>query len=111
MLNKLTVHGFKSIERQTIALGALNILIGANGSGKSNLLVALSFFKNSVLGKPDVLVKQLGGADRLLFHGKKLRRNEQIIRLEWKQEILMPILMQIRCLMAPRGALAQCTSG
>jgi predicted ATPase len=71
MLNKLTVHGFKSIERQTIALGALNILIGANGSGKSNLLAALSFFKNSALGKPDVLVKQLGGADRLLFHGKK----------------------------------------
>jgi predicted ATPase len=71
MLNKLTVHGFKSIERQTIALGALNLLIGANGSGKSNLLVALSFFKNSVLGKPDVLVKQLGGAASLLFHGKK----------------------------------------
>ena len=71
MIKKLTVHGFKSIERQTIELGALNVLIGANGSGKSNLLGALSFFKTSVLGKRDVLVKQLGGADRLLYHGKK----------------------------------------
>jgi hypothetical protein len=35
------------------------------------LLVTLLFFKNPVLGKSDVLVKQLGGADRLLFHGKK----------------------------------------
>lgn len=71
MLKKLTVHGFKSIERQTIALGALNVLIGANGSGKSNLLGALSFFKASVLGNADTLVKQLGGANRLLYHGKK----------------------------------------
>jgi predicted ATPase len=71
MIKKLTVHGFKSIDRQTIALGALNVLIGANGSGKSNLLGALSFFKTSALGSSDVLVKQLGGADRLLYHGKK----------------------------------------
>lgn len=71
MLKKLTVHGFKSIERQTIELGALNVLIGANGSGKSNLLGALSFFKESALGNRDVLVKRFGGADRLLYHGKK----------------------------------------
>ncbi len=71
MLKKLTVHGFKSIEQQTIVLGALNVLIGANGSGKSNLLGALSFFKESALGNRDVLVKRLGGANRLLYHGKK----------------------------------------
>ena len=53
MLKKLTVHGFKSIERQIIELGSLNVLIGANGSGKSNLLAALSFFRTSALGHPD----------------------------------------------------------
>ena len=56
MLKKLTVHGFKSIERQTIELGPLNVLIGANGSGKSNLLGALSFFRTSALGNSDVRV-------------------------------------------------------
>ena len=71
MIRKLTILGFKSIERQTIELGALNVLIGANGSGKSNLLSALSFFRASALGNMDALVKQLGGADRLLYHGKK----------------------------------------
>ena len=71
MLKKITIHGFKSIDRQTIELGALNVLIGANGSGKSNLLNAFSFFRASALGDRDVLVKRLGGADRLLFHGKK----------------------------------------
>lgn len=71
MLKKLTVHGFKSIERQTIELGALNVLIGANGSGKSNLLSALSFFRASALGSLDAFVTRSGGADRLLYHGKK----------------------------------------
>lgn len=74
MLKKLTIHGFKSIERQTIELGALNVLIGANGSGKSNLLAALAFFKGSALGKRDILVKRCGGADRLLHHGKKVTK-------------------------------------
>jgi predicted ATPase len=71
MLKKLTVQGFKSIERQTIELGSLNVLIGANGSGKSHLLAALSFFRTSALGHLDVRVKQMGGADRVLYHGKK----------------------------------------
>ena len=71
MLKKLTIHGFKSIERQIIELGALNVLIGANGSGKSNLLGAFSFFRASALGDRDTVVKRAGGADRVLFHGKK----------------------------------------
>jgi predicted ATPase len=71
MLSKITVHGFKSIERQTLELGALNVLIGANGSGKSNLLNAISFFRASAAGERVELVQRLGGADRLLFHGKK----------------------------------------
>lgn len=75
MLKKMTVQGFKSIEKQTIALGALNVLIGANGSGKSNLLSALSFFRSSALGNLDTVVKQLGGADRLLYHGKKTTKS------------------------------------
>ena len=74
MLKKITIHGFKSIERQTIELGALNVLIGANGSGKSNLLAALAFFRASALGDRDMVVKRAGGADRLLFHGKKIPR-------------------------------------
>jgi predicted ATPase len=67
------VQGFKSIEQQTIELGALNVVIGANGSGKSNLLGALSYFRASALGNRD-LVKRLGGAERLLYHGKKITK-------------------------------------
>lgn len=43
MLTKLELHGFKSIRHLSdLTLQPLNVLIGANGSGKSNLI---SFFK------------------------------------------------------------------
>ncbi len=39
MLDKLTIRGFKSIELlEDFELGNLNVLIGANGSGKSNFV-------------------------------------------------------------------------
>ncbi len=42
-LNKISLEGYKSIRQcRDLALSNLNVLIGANGSGKSNFL---SFFK------------------------------------------------------------------
>ncbi|RKZ78364.1 MAG: recombinase RecF [Candidatus Parabeggiatoa sp. nov. 1] len=42
MLKKLQVQNFKSILSDTIELGQLNVFIGENGAGKSNLLEALA---------------------------------------------------------------------
>lgn len=41
MIERIVVNNFKSIERMDIQLGRLNVLIGANGSGKSNVLEAI----------------------------------------------------------------------
>ena len=37
-LRSITIEGFKSIREATIELGSLNVLIGENGSGKSNFV-------------------------------------------------------------------------
>ena len=37
-LHTLTIEGFKSIKHAELALGDLNVVIGANGAGKSNLI-------------------------------------------------------------------------
>ena len=37
-LRKITIDGFKSIEHAELELGDLNVVIGANGSGKSNFI-------------------------------------------------------------------------
>jgi predicted ATPase len=70
-LSKLILHGYKSIASCEIELGKLNILIGANGAGKSNFI---GFFK--LIGK--VLDQQLqsavgtsGGPDAMLHFGRK----------------------------------------
>ena len=41
-LNSITIRGYRSIKEATVELRPLNVLIGANGAGKSNLI---SFFK------------------------------------------------------------------
>lgn len=70
-LTGVRIEGFKSLKRVDLGLGDINILIGANGSGKSNFV---SFFRmlnhmmNHGLGR---FTGEAGGASDLLFHGAK----------------------------------------
>ncbi|MBF0462745.1 MAG: AAA family ATPase [Magnetococcales bacterium] len=41
MLEKLRIQGFKSIQDETFAFGQVNVFIGGNGSGKSNIFEAM----------------------------------------------------------------------
>lgn len=41
MIDRIVIKNFKSIEELDFQLGRLNVLIGANGSGKSNVLEAI----------------------------------------------------------------------
>jgi len=51
MIETLTVKSFKSLESVTVELGSVNVFIGANGSGKSNLLEALGILSAAADGK------------------------------------------------------------
>jgi predicted ATPase len=72
MLTRLDISGFKSIKQLSgMELRPLNVLIGANGAGKSNLI---SFFKmlNWMLPSPGNLqlyIGRVGGANILLHDG------------------------------------------
>ena len=41
MIDRIVVENFKSLRRVDLKLGRMNLLIGANASGKSNFLDAL----------------------------------------------------------------------
>jgi predicted ATPase len=50
---RIEIKGFKSIVEQSIELGALNVLIGANGSGKTALLEAIGVLGAAADGRVD----------------------------------------------------------
>ena len=53
MLTNLFVKTFKSLGDVTVDLGRVNVFIGANGSGKTNLLEALGILSAAANGKVD----------------------------------------------------------
>ncbi len=61
MIRRLRVKSFKSLEDVDVELGLVNVFIGANGSGKSNLLEALGVLSAAADGKVnDQTLKQRG---------------------------------------------------
>ena len=53
MIESFSVRTFKSLEDVTVDLGRVNVFIGANGSGKSNLLEALGVLSAAADGRVD----------------------------------------------------------
>src|SRR5690349_413008 len=70
-LDRIRVAGFKSIRDQSLELRPLNILIGANGAGKSNFIEVFRLLHEIVDQNLQLAVARLGGADRLLHFGSK----------------------------------------
>jgi len=73
-LSKCIVTGFKSIEHAEIELRALNVLIGANGAGKSNFVGVFELLRAVVAGRLQSYVLKQGGADALLRFGRAQTR-------------------------------------
>ncbi|MYE60316.1 MAG: AAA family ATPase, partial [Alphaproteobacteria bacterium] len=79
MLKSIAIAGFKSFGAEVVApLGPLNVLIGANGSGKSNFLEALSFLQAYAPGNIQAYVERSGGADKILHFGSRQAENVQL---------------------------------
>lgn len=78
-IHKLTVKGFKSIKcLEDFELKNLNVLIGANGAGKSNFIQFFLVVKEMIedpdgkKGTFDSYIKKHGGAERFLYQGPKV---------------------------------------
>src|SRR5712692_3433009 len=71
-LNKISVAGYKSMrDCHDLELGRLNVLIGANGSGKSNLVSFFAFLNAAMKGELQIFVGRTGAAHSLLHFGPK----------------------------------------
>src|SRR5712675_989945 len=72
-LTKISVRGFKSIQAlEDFDLRPLNVLVGANGAGKSNFLGAFRLISELVASRLQTFVQKEGGPDRLLFRTRRI---------------------------------------
>jgi len=71
-IRKLTIEGFKSIRKQELELRTLNILIGANGAGKSNFIGFFRLLRELIEQRLQVALQKEGGADACLYFGPKV---------------------------------------
>jgi predicted ATPase len=78
-LERVHIAGFGSLADVTFEPGPLTVLIGANGSGKSNLLRTFKMVPLMRTGSLGKLVGDAGGASALLHYGPK---RTQAISLE-----------------------------
>ncbi|HLA45742.1 MAG TPA: AAA family ATPase, partial [Aggregatilineales bacterium] len=71
-LNRIQVKGFKSIREMDLELRPLNVLIGANGAGKSNFIEVFRLLHEIVNERLQYYVAKSGGADRFLHFGQRI---------------------------------------
>ena len=71
-LQRLTLNGFKSIKAMDLELHPLNILIGANGAGKSNLISFFKMLNEMMAARFQLYIGTSGRAQSLLHFGPKI---------------------------------------
>ena len=81
-LQRVKLSGFKSIREMDIELRPLNVLIGANGAGKSNLVSFFKMLNEMMAGHLQKFIATSGHAHSLLHFGPKVT-SEIAARLEF----------------------------
>ena len=71
-LSSIAVRGYRSIEDAQLELRPLNVLIGANGAGKSNLISFFKMMNEMMTGHLQRYVASTGHATSNLYFGPKV---------------------------------------
>jgi predicted ATPase len=71
-MDYIEIKGYKSIKNQRIDFRNINILIGANGSGKSNFISFFEFLNKLYNRNLQEYISLKGGENKILFEGKEV---------------------------------------
>jgi predicted ATPase len=70
-MDYIEIKGYKSIREAKVELTPINILIGANGSGKSNFISFFEFLNRLYNQNLKEYIALNGGSEKILHHGAK----------------------------------------
>ena len=82
MITKLHIEGYKSIKNQNIELRPINILIGGNGTGKTNFISTFNLLRSIFEGNLQNYVSKKGSTNNLLYMGKKQTTKIKSLNIE-----------------------------
>jgi predicted ATPase len=87
-LKAVGIRNFKSIAKAEVSLSHLTVLVGRNGSGKSNFLDALRFVADSLQSSLDHSIKSRGGIDsvrrRSTGHPRNFAISLEVVLPDWQ---------------------------
>lgn len=93
-LKEVRISGYKSLGTDThpikIELRNLNIIIGANGAGKSNFISFFQMLANMMTGALQIYIGKNGSSESLLQFGSKKTRTIALATLFLQPPELMP---------------------
>ena len=75
IINSIEIEGYKSIKKTILELKSINLLIGSNGSGKSNFISFFEFLNQLYEQKLEAYISLRGGQEKMLFQGLKVSSN------------------------------------
>ena len=88
LLRRVRIRNYRSIGNCHVKLASLNVLVGRNGSGKSNFLDALSFLADGLGSSLDNAIKARGGIDevrrRSTGHPRNFRIELELVLTRWQ---------------------------
>lgn len=72
-LTSIEIDNYRSIRRLHLPVGALNVFVGRNGTGKTNLYRALSLLQQAAFGRITRAIAEEGGIESVLWAGDRRR--------------------------------------
>ncbi|WP_224740711.1 AAA family ATPase [Olleya marilimosa] len=75
IIDYIEIEGYKSIKKTKLELKPINILIGSNGSGKSNFISFFEFLNQLYEQKLEEYIALRGGQEKMLYQGLKTTVN------------------------------------
>ncbi|MDM8525125.1 AAA family ATPase [Desulfococcaceae bacterium HSG8] len=77
-LDRLTIRGFKSVQiLENFEFRNLNVFIGGNGAGKSNLITFFRLLRKIIDGSLNEYILSGGGFSDFLFNGRKVTSEQE----------------------------------
>jgi predicted ATPase len=81
-LRSLAVRGYRSIQRVFVRLGQVNVIVGANGCGKSNLYRSLFLLTAAADGRLSRTLALEGGMPSALWAGEQRKGTSKRIKVQ-----------------------------